>query len=44
MNTRPILLRGARVIDIWDCCGQSRVTIDAESLAMQKSFKIRAAA
>ena len=36
--------RGARVIDIWDCCGQSRATIDAESLAKQKSFQLRRAA
>jgi UDP-N-acetyl-D-mannosaminuronic acid dehydrogenase len=36
--------RGARVIDIWDCCGQTRATIDADSLSKQKSYELRRAA
>ncbi len=36
--------RGARVIDIWDSCGQNRATIDTDSLEMQKPLQPRRAA
>src|SRR5690606_17971560 len=38
-------LRGARVVDIWDCCGLGLVTFDRESLGAQSALKLcRAAA
>jgi UDP-N-acetyl-D-mannosaminuronic acid dehydrogenase len=33
-------LHGARVVDIWDCCGQGLVTFDEESLGAQTAIKI----
>jgi UDP-N-acetyl-D-mannosaminuronic acid dehydrogenase len=33
-------LHGARVVDIWDCCGQGRVAFDQESFESETSYKL----